>query len=189
MNLKNFTPQLDERTLATLDKLVCNGQADNLHYLEKLSDPDYYTLENAILLHTNGLSELIPSYYYSDSEFLQITGITKIPKNFLKNSGIDGFTIPKEITEIEDGAFSGCMGLEEITFEKGCSLKRIGKKAFSMCASLVEIFIPGKNVKIEDGAFCVCPNLSDITFEYDPKKIPTGAFLYCGFKNYKYIHE
>ena len=69
-----------------------------------------------------------------------------------------------------DGAFSGCVSLEEVTFEKGCALEEIGCFAFYRCESLEKINVPSTVTHIGTGAFNRCSSLKELT-------IPQNAYV------------
>jgi hypothetical protein len=61
--------------------------------------------------------------------------------------------IPKSVKQIDEEAFTGYTGLEEIIFEEGSQLETIGEEAFSNCESLKKIAIPKSVKRIDEYAF------------------------------------
>lgn len=88
---------------------------------------------------------------------------------YLKTRGTK-FIIPKEVTKIEEDAFSAIFGYGrelqeetiEVTFEDDSSLQEIGKNAFGMCKISNEVIVPRSTRRIGDMAFYGCEN---VTFE------------------------
>jgi hypothetical protein len=111
-------------------------------------------------------------------------------------SKVGAFIIPSSVTAIADGAFSGCVGLTEITIPDGVtsigslafcgtgitsvtipnSVTSIGSGAFSWCNSLTSITLPNKLTSIEPHAFNGCESLKNIIIPNSVNSIGTGAF-------------
>ena len=87
--------------------------------------------------------------------------------------------IMPNVTRIEEGAFSRCISLNDITLPN--SLDRIGPLAFGMCTSLRSIVIPYNVSKISSHAFELSDNLT-IYCEIDSK--PFGWSDDWNFCNY-----
>lgn len=124
---------------------------------------------------------------FSDAQYEEL--INKI-KNIKKpcNSSIDstdiliiailsGNKFPKNITRIDDWAFSNCSNLTEIIIPR--SVKSIGKYAFKDCSNLTEIIIPGSVKSVGDDAFLRCNSLTDVTLQNGVKRIGRFAFEGC----------
>ena len=73
------------------------------------------------------------------------------------------------LERIEEGAFSGCSGLKEVSFPR--TLERIGYYSFSGCG-LETLAIPDNVTTISDKAFRGCQNLNIIT-------IGSGVKIFC----------
>ena len=67
-----------------------------------------------------------------------------------------GIVIPDSVTEIGDGAFSGCTGLTGIVIPR--SVTKFGCVAFEKCTALKNIKIP-KDIEYIEGDFWGCENL------------------------------
>lgn len=74
------------------------------------------------------------------------------------NRNIQKAIIPSFITRIDSFAFSDCLNLNSIEFEKYSQLTSIGEYAFCL-SSLTEFDVPSKVEKIEDGSFSSCHKL------------------------------
>ena len=72
------------------------------------------------------------------------------------------FTIPSNVANIEDSAFSNCIYLTSISIPK--DITSIGILVFSRCVSLTSITIPSNVTSIGVRAFTGCTNLTSITF-------------------------
>ena len=90
------------------------------------------------------------------------------------------YTIPEDVTEICDSAFSGCTHLEEIVLND--RFATIGDGAFAYCTSLRTIDIRDI-VSIGVASFYGCENLTSIEFGKDLTTIGDAAFEYCGLQS------
>lgn len=104
-------------------------------------------------------------------------GVTSIGDGSFINLKVNNIIIPKTITKIGDGAFSGCERIKEIYLPEG--LIEIGDRAFNKCTSLESIYIPESVVKIGDNAFEGCINLSEVHLSGGLKELGQSAFRYC----------
>ena len=86
-------------------------------------------------------------------------------------------TIPAGITQISDGAFSGCTNLTEITIPD--TVTAIGSSAFHGCTGLTNAVIPESVTKIGWGAFEACTGLTEITIPNGVTTICESAFRGC----------
>ena len=100
------------------------------------------------------------------------------------------------MTEIESSAFADCSSLQEVNFESGSQLKRIGggasyeydskthttefwfSGAFRSCTSLTSITIPSGVTTIEPATFRNCISLSEIYFEKNSQLQSINAEYY-----------
>ena len=83
---------------------------------------------------------------------------------------------PEEITDIKNGAFSGCTGLTSIY----CSgITTIGNGAFSQCVNLTGATLPDVQV-IDTNAFAHCDSLTGLELPSTLREIHTNAFLNSG---------
>ena len=81
---------------------------------------------------------------------------------------------PNNLTEINNGMFSGCESLIEISIPN--KVTRIGKSAFSGCESLSSLVIPEGVTEIGEYAFSRCDNLSEIIIPVSLKKLEANVF-------------
>ena len=88
-----------------------------------------------------------------------------------------GYTVPGGVTDIVEGAFSGCESLKSVTFEENSELISIGEGAFSLCG-LTSIVIPLSVKSIGNGAFSLC-RLTSIIIPLSVESMGKDVFL-CG---------
>lgn len=86
-------------------------------------------------------------------------------------------TIPTSVTTIENGAFTGCHGLNSIEIPN--SVKRIGSQAFFSCRNLATVSIGNSVTTIENEAFSNCTSLEGIVVsEENPSYSSVEGVLY-----------
>jgi hypothetical protein len=111
------------------------------------------------------------------------------------------YSVPEGISEIEEGAFSGCKNLTGIIFPEGITkigaatfencesltravlpegITEIGSRAFEGCTKLTDITLPDSVTKIGDHAFAGCANLTDITLPDSVVELSRSAFPGAG---------
>lgn len=86
-------------------------------------------------------------------------------------------SIPNNVIEIDDNAFSECSTLEEVIIPNGVT--RIGACSFCACSSLQRIVLPSSLNEIDEFAFIDCKNLSEINIPNSVTIIGEGAFEGC----------
>ncbi len=113
-------------------------------------------------------------------------GMKKIPDNMLNcatGGGIQGagnvvtVYIPSSVTEIGEKAFVDQTSLKNVYID-GAEIEKIGKYAFSNCASLKTIDLPDTITLIDTGAFEFCSLLTDLIL---PDSLTTLG--YCAFRD------
>lgn len=85
--------------------------------------------------------------------------------------------IPEKVQEIGGGAFTGCDSLKEVEFHEG--LERIGDGAFSNCALQDTIVFPQTLKRVLSGAFQGNSNLKSVRFPIGLEYISSYAFEGC----------
>lgn len=90
--------------------------------------------------------------------------------------------IPSFITRINQFAFSFCVNLNEVKFEKNSKLNSIGYCAFAF-SMLKKISFPSQIKIIDDKAFLQCIKLKSITFK-KPKKLKNDNSNQLNGQNY-----
>ena len=81
------------------------------------------------------------------------------------------------VTRIDDGAFSGCANLANVTIVN--SVISIGNSSFSNCTNLTSLTIGDNVTKIGEFAFVNCKNLTDISIPNSVTEIGEFAFREC----------
>lgn len=100
--------------------------------------------------------------YVGQSEYVRIPdGIINIGAESFHNARVVSVEIPDSVTEIREGAFSGCERLERIRLST--RLLVIRKNAFHGCVSLSDIALPASLQEIDKAAFSACPELPAVT--------------------------
>ncbi|WP_172136712.1 leucine-rich repeat domain-containing protein [Adlercreutzia sp. ZJ473] len=91
-------------------------------------------------------------------------------------------SIDSSVVGIGDGAFTGCAGIESVTFEEGTSLA-LGDQAFANCSSIQTVSINGNIPTWGEGVFEGCTSLSKVSLGNSTNdvipRIGTRAFAGC----------
>ena len=127
-------------------------------------------------------------------------GVTKIGACAFDHAGLEEFTMPNSVTEIEGNLFNACRELKSVTLSSGLAeipmctfnectslteiiipegVKTIGLTAFYRCLSLVDITLPDSVEQIEDQMFANCESLQSVVFGAGVKSIGDAPFLKC----------
>ena len=85
------------------------------------------------------------------------------------------------VTEIVEDAFRGWTGLEEVVFEPGSRLERIGNHAFTGTA-LREFTAPKGLKELGEGVFADCKELKEVKLNEGLESIGDGAFQNSGIE-------
>ena len=100
--------------------------------------------------------------YVGQSEYVRVPdGIINIGAESFHNARVVSVELPDSVTEIREGAFSGCERLERIRLST--RLLVIRKNAFQSCLSLSDIALPASLQEIDKAAFSACPELPAVT--------------------------
>ena len=92
--------------------------------------------------------------------------------------------VQRDVTEIGDGVFRSWACLEEVVFEPGSRLERIGSHAFAGTA-LKKFVAPDSLRSIGEGAFAGCRKLKSVTLNEGLQSLGSGrvgAFQDSGVK-------
>ncbi len=113
----------------------------------------------------------IPSTYYGKN-------VTTIEDNaFSGCTGITKVTVGSNVTSIGSSAFSGCTGMTEISI--GSGVQSIGSSAFSGCTTLGTVSIPSSVTSIGNGTFSGCTTLNNVDIPSTVTSIGGGLFYGC----------
>ncbi len=96
---------------------------------------------------------------------------------YVEKYNVSEFVIPEGVTNIDNGAFSGCNTLTQIVIPNGVT--SIGAWAFKNCSSLTEVVMPDSITIIEMYAFEGCDSLTQIVIPNSITSIGEGAFRNC----------
>ena len=96
---------------------------------------------------------------------------------FYGSSGLSSITIPNSVTNIKEYAFYGCSGLSSITIPN--SVTNIKEYAFYGCSGLSSITIPNSVTNIKEYAFYNCSGLTHLTIGNSVEEIAYRAFGEC----------
>lgn len=91
--------------------------------------------------------------------------------------GCKNTVIPKNITCIGEGAFSGCRGLSSIAIPENVEI--IGTEAFLDCSNLSSIIIPDRVTTLGRQAFSNCSKLQSIIIPESVSSVGYGCFIRC----------
>lgn len=100
--------------------------------------------------------------YIGQSEYVRVPdGIINIGAESFHNARVVSVELPDSVTEIREGAFSGCERMERIRLST--RLLVIRKNAFQSCISLTDIALPASLQEIDRAAFSACPELPAVS--------------------------
>ncbi len=142
------------------------------------------SVSEAIAFSDPVVKQLCISNWDSDGngelDYEEASGVSSIGTVFQGNTRIttfNEFQYFTGLTELGNGAFSGCSGLESIVLPAG--LTSIGEYAFNNCRKLTSIVIPeGVNV-LADGLFAGCVKLSSLVMPGGIRISGQGVFESC----------
>ena len=117
------------------------------------------------------ISVAIGNKYYDSRDDCNAI-ISKSNKSLI--AGCKSSIIPKSVTSIGSGAFSGCSTLISLTIPE--SVTSIGDGAFQSCTSLTSVSIPESVTSIGNYAFQGCNSLTSVMIPSKVKSIGNKAF-------------
>ena len=93
-------------------------------------------------------------------------------------------TVQDGLTCIGENAFSHCAGLRSVTLPG--SIEKIAAHAFAGCGALTEFIVPEGVVSIGRGAFSGCGRMKTVTLPRSVTEIREDAFADCGAPQIRY---
>lgn len=113
-------------------------------------------------------------------DYIDQLPVTEIGQEaFADDITLEYLTLPRHLKQIDDGAFSGCLSMGELTLPD--ELEAIGRFSFYNCSALKTLHIPASVSDIGEAAFSACMNLNDLTLSEGLIRIGKDAFSYCLF--------
>lgn len=121
----------------------------------------------------HSLTAFLGKFASSDNRCLIVNGVLKS----FAPAGLSTYTIPSNVTSIENYAFYGSKSLTSVTIPN--SVISIGKYAFEGCNILTSVTIPNSITEIGEFAFSGCIGLTSVTIPNSVISIGEYAFNYC----------
>ena len=154
-----------------------------------VEDPEFITFADPKVAE---IAPTLEDWDYNEDGRISINeakDITFIPANaFAGNTEIQTFnelaTYFTNLRYIDSQAFSGCTGLESITFPEG--LYSIYSQAFDGCTSLEELNLPSSCNRLGEHAFKDCSALTEIHLPAN-QNISFGAAVFTGCANVTHV--
>jgi len=87
------------------------------------------------------------------------------------------YTVPAGVTSIGEGAFYGCIWLDNVSIPTGVT--SIGSNAFESCSSLINVSIPAGVTNISYKAFAGCTSLANFIIPDGVTSLEDGTFAAC----------
>ncbi len=134
-----------------------------------------------------------------------LSTVTTIGPGAYAGIDVEEFTVPKQIAEIQDGAFEGasfkkvtidgpvktfgarifkdCSNLEEVVITDNILTAALGKYMFYNCTSLKKANFSSRITSLDDGVFMNCSSLTDFTLPSTYHSVHTYAFYGCSKLN------
>lgn len=143
------TPKLNEINVFYNEKVNIKKSNDDL--LIGKTDINCKNFDVLLFASRNVEKTIIPS------------SIKIISSYSFSNSTIKSISIPKSVTQINEGAFYFCFQLQNVEIENDSNLQLIGKYAFAY-SSIESLRITSKVTQIGENSFDYCENLQIIEF-------------------------
>ena len=166
-------------TINSYDVQAFRNKMINLIELD-LSDAEVVGNEHCYVDGINTKDNVLTGYFVP-------TGITrfKCPKNiteledgaFYNCTLIESVSLPDDIPAIPNECFYGCSSLKSIVLPEGISY--IGNSAFDLCIHLKSVSVPSSVIEIGESAFRSCYELQAILLSKQLKQIGGHAFEWC----------
>ena len=187
-NLKSVTIA---ESVTSIDNLMAFC---NCPLLTEITLPSGLTYIGEDAFRLTGLKEIVIPDHTSigQSAFLNCSNLEKVTLGNHSSIGRTAFkncaalreiTIPGSISNVTKEAFSGCTGLDSVTFEEGVT--EIGEGAFIDCSALKSVSIPFSVTGIAGRAFSGCTGITDV---YYPGTYEAWSDIMIGGENDTLTH-
>lgn len=163
---------LQQVTIPSSVRKIGNGAFSNATNLTQVTfeSPILSVIEDNAFSQCRKLSSIsLPNVaYIGSAAFIDCVALTSI-------------TVPATVKTLGVGVFSGCIGLQSISFANGISLEEIPANACANCESLTEIEIPASVKTISNNAFSGCGSLVNVMFTANSQieRIGEHTFFNC----------
>lgn len=164
--------------------------------VSKIESMAFYSSKLIQIEFPESLVSIDNSAFASCSELIRVGGLqnTKVTQildgAFSGCSKLKNVIFPQTLLTLGGGAYSGCSALTNVTFNS--NLKTIGANAFEGCSSLSQLTGLEKTVvaTIGDSAFKDCTSLVDVSLPNTIQTIGANAFANCsGLATINFIND
>lgn len=167
---------------ASLNSIECNPftGCKNLCHIVVDSKNEIYDSRNncnAVCGSEDPYSILSNAIIFGCSSTVIPKDITRINQEAFSGTNISSINIPDGVTHIEYKAFSYCYNLKSVKLPS--DLVEIELFAFECCVNLERIYLPNSIEKIGSGVFFDCISLESINIPSGIEKIPNGMVDGC----------
>ena len=171
------------KTLTTFDGSAFDGCERITNIIVDPANPVLTTVNS--VLYTKDMTELLyfPRNLTLDLDALPWDTLTKLGASAFKNNPqVTDVKIGKNIIELGDGAFEGCINLTSVEFLNTTDDMIIGDRVFKDCAKLTSVILPAKTSKIGDSAFYMT-GITSIDIPDAVTEIGSYAFSYTNIES------
>lgn len=163
------------KNLTTIQPMAFAGCS----YIENINadDTENFVFEDGILYNSAKTNIYRASTALKGDVYIADSVETIEPGAFSVCVGIENLFLPKSLTTIGDDAFGYCLSLKSIDFAEG--LTSIAPIAFKYCTSLQSLEFPTTLNEIGEGAFFSCTELSRVIIPEGVQTIGEGVFVEC----------
>lgn len=144
----------------------CNLELQECIGLSSISDYRYGLYQDGVMVY--------------DWAYLTANDLIAVNNNAIEKASTElsgKLVLPRTITSIGNGAFSGCSGLTEIIIPD--TVTYVGNKAFANCSGLTNVEIPDSVTYVGYSCFSVCSGLESIKLPKNITEIKYQTFEVC----------
>lgn len=172
----NLTNVVIPRSVTKIDKEMFSG-CDSLTEIVVAVDNSNYTSQDGVLFNKS-MTRLLKYPQGRAGAYTIPNNVTEIENDaFYDCTGLTSVTIPSSVDNMEEGAFTHCTGLTSITLQ--ASVTQIKQGVFSACENLAELTISGNVKTVGQRAFAYVESLKKVVLEPGVTAIEGGAFSGC----------